>query len=163
MKFKTTFLNDTELSTRRCFTPDVLSKARVLMNEALRACRTAAEYRRVVMADESLRQFERFMKKENDLSAGRFENLADDFACWWNICNELIERYQENHAFYERWRYRRDGVELPHGQIFREATRRNNTFMLLTVPPLTDWRYQADPDDVAEKESWLKPDYDRSG
>ena len=59
----------------RRFTPERLADLRRRMDHALAACATIPEYRRVKLADESLRQFERFMAMRRDYFAGRFQNL----------------------------------------------------------------------------------------
>jgi hypothetical protein len=51
----------------RRFTPEVLAAARKAIDEALAACKTDEERKRVGMQDDSLRQFERFMKLRWDL------------------------------------------------------------------------------------------------
>jgi hypothetical protein len=132
------------------------------MDEALSACETVPEYRRVVIADESLRQFERWMKMEEDLAEGRFKNLAKDYERWWNICNDLIGRYRDNCAFYSPLSYRREGLE-EHGKFFGEATRLDTDFVRLVKHPLKEWRYRADTNGVAANEGWLKPETDSAG
>ena len=148
---------------RRRFTPDVLKQARVMMDEALAACKTIPEYRRVVIADDSLRQFERFMKMEENLAEGRYKNLAKDFERWWNTSYDLDERYRDNFAFIASAYYRQYWIEIPHGRVFREATRLDTEFTPMTKKPLKAWHYQADTNGVAEQEGWLKPDTDSTG
>jgi hypothetical protein len=114
------------------------------------------------MADESLRQFERFMKMEEDLAEGRYKNLDKDFERWWNISYDLGERYTENCA-YTHTGYRHDWIDIPHGRVFREAARLDKAYTPLIKKPLKAWRYQVDTNGVAEKEGWLKPDTDSSG
>lgn len=146
-------------SYRRRFTPQVMAEARVQMDAALAACRTALEYRRVAMANESLVQFERFMKMMDDLAEGRFRNLEKDFNRWWQVSYHLGERYQPQAAFYERFSYRHEWIELPHGRAFRDANRIQKDFQLLTPKPLKMWRYCADPKAAAEAEGWFNPGF----
>jgi len=144
---------------RRRFTPKVMKQARALMDEALAACQTAMEYRRVDMADESLRQFERSMRMEDNLAEGRFWHADKEFDTWWGVAHGLAERYKENAAFYERYSYRYTWIELPYGRVYRDAVRIATDFGLLTKP-MKEWRYRADKDGVSEAQGWLQPGHD---
>ena len=145
---------------RRRFTPEVMKQARALIDEALAACQTVMEYRRMELADASLRQFERFMKMEKNLAEGIFWKLGRDFDTWWGTAHGLAERYKDNCAFYERFTYRYRWIERPHGRVFRDAARLAADFTVLTKRPLREWRYCADKESVAEEKGWLQPGYD---
>ncbi len=147
---------------RRRFTPDVMQKARQLMDEACAACKTAMEARRVAMADESLRQFERFMDMEEKLASGQFRKLDQIADTWWGMARGLSERYQKNSAFYEPFGYRYDWVKWPHWDIARHAAQLESEFTILTRTPISEWRIMVDSNSVAKTEGWLNPGYDDS-
>jgi hypothetical protein len=54
----------------KIFTPEVMKAARADLDTALATCRTAAEYRRVLLIDESFGLFEWYMKMRNDWAEG---------------------------------------------------------------------------------------------
>ena len=66
----------------RRFTPAFMKQARGAMDEALASARTATEYRRVKMQDESLRQIDLLMQLRWDLNDGRLENLGANSKKW---------------------------------------------------------------------------------
>ncbi len=145
----------------RRFPPEVMTEARRLMDAALTACETVTEYRRVQIADESLRLFELFMTLRRDLAEGRLAGLGDGFDRWMGAARHLAERYRDNHAFgcSGGASARLGWINGMYGQTFRDAARMAREQILLTPRPLRQWRYRADPDDQAEAAGWLTPDF----
>ncbi|MDA0837908.1 MAG: DUF4838 domain-containing protein [Planctomycetota bacterium] len=148
--------------TRR-FTPDRMTEARRLMNAALSACKTAMEYRRARLADDSLRQFELFMKLRWDLFAGRFTRLESDAAIWTGTHQSLAEHYKENYTF-TRTGWAADTVAVRYFNIFygltyTDASRISRDFKLLT-PAVNTWNYEVDRKKEGEAAGWHQPEFD---
>ena len=138
------------------FTPEVMKAARAAMDDALAACKTITEYRRAKLADDSLRQFELYMKMLRDYHRGRWVQLEKDALRWHGGWDSLTHEYRKQHAFthYGSRYFARFG-----GLTYKEATRVAMNFQLLTKP-LRQWRCQADKDGTGEQAGWGKPDYD---
>lgn len=142
--------------TRR-FTAERMTEARKLMNTALKACNTVMEYRRAKLADDSLRQFELFMKLRRNLFAGKFAKLESDAEIWTGTHQSLATQYKENHAFtYTSWAA--NTVSVRYFNIFfkrtyTDATRIARDFKLLT-PTVNTWKYAVDREKKGEAAGW---------
>ncbi len=156
---------------RRRFTPEVMREARRLMDEAMEACETEAESWRVEIANESLRQFERFMQMLEDQAEGRFSDLESDYKQWRERMKDNIDRFEDNYAFgVHRGRaesdYRFVYVDRPHGNTWRDASRIAREFRPLEegeedFAPLRNWRIKSAPDgDAEENQDWHMSGYD---
>ncbi len=148
----------------RRWTPERLATARKLMDAALAACQTPTETKRVKMADESLKQFELFMKLRRDLAEGRFADLAGDAQKWRKRAVELGEEYKDQYAFCKvPWTPDTVGgtyFKSFYQSAYDDATRIAKDYQVLTPQPLRQFRYQADKDKTGESLGWAKPDFD---
>jgi hypothetical protein len=130
----------------------------------LAACKTPTETKRVKMADESLRQFELFMKMRRDQAEGRFAGLSADAQKWRKRAVELGEEYKEQYAFTKvPWTPDTvGGVYLKsfYEPAYDDATRIAKDYQVLTPEPLRRFRYQADKGKTGESLGWAKPDFD---
>jgi hypothetical protein len=147
----------------RRFTPERLIDLRERLDRALAVCATIPEYRRVKLADESLRQFERFMAMRRDYFAGQFQNLESDARRWTGIHQGLAEEYADNFAFTETyWAPQTASVVFADQFCFRsynDATRLSREYDFL-APPITVWSYAADKDHGGEGRGWQSADCD---
>lgn len=149
---------------RRRFTPEVMKKARLMMDEALGACKAPVDKQRVEMANESLKLFEQFMKLREDLSAGRFADLESDANRWLDGQKSMYEKYRDNYAFGAHFaspltlasRY----FNPFYGVTYRDASRIAKEFQILTTPPIGPFRFQVDKEKNGEALGWSKPDFD---
>ncbi len=156
----------------RRFTPEVLQKARQAMDAAFKSCKTPMEKRRVKMSDDSLRQFELFMKMRRDLFDGRLENLEKDGASWAARQAELGEQYLPQFAFGSVvWT-----PKTPAGKSITISGLYFNYFYKdtcddgariakvcnLIAPSIRKWRYAVDRERQGEKLGWSKPEFDHS-
>ena len=148
--------------TRR-FTPERMTEARKLMNAALRACKTAMEYRRAKLADDSLRQFELFMKLRRNLFGGKFAKLESDAGIWTGTHQSLAEQYKENHAFTRTyWAANTVSVRyfnIFYGRTYADASRIARDYKLLT-PTINTWKYVIDRKKEGGAAGWQQPDFD---
>ena len=148
--------------TRR-FTPERMAEARKLMNAALKACKTVMEYRRAKLADDSLRQFELFMKLRRNLFAGKFAKLESDAGIWTGTHQSLAEQYKENHAFTRTY-WAADTVSVRYfnifyGHTYTDAARISRDFKLLT-PTINTWKCAVDRKKEGEAAGWQQPAFD---
>jgi len=142
----------------RRFTPEAMAVMRGTMDRTLAACRTAMEYRRVKIADDSLRQFELFMKLRRDFFAGKSATLEADADRWLVRHQSFAEEYKENLAFaswpavnYFTWFFE---------QPYRDMARVNREYAVLTTPPVNKWRYAVDKEATGEALGWQRADFD---
>ena len=140
----------------RMFTPEVMTEARALIDEALSQCATIPEYRRVKLIDESLSTFELFMKMREDWAAARFRTLHSDLDDWRGSIRHLRRRYKEQYCFYG---YYLNYVNWFFGKPYEDATRMDKEFVRLGKPML-EWKFQHDKEKKAEELGWAKPDFD---
>jgi hypothetical protein len=147
----------------RRFTPDVMKAARAAMDNALAAAATPAEYYRVKLQDESLRQFERFMQLRWDLAEGRLQNMQWRSREWMGVQLALGDEYSANYAFTQtRW----SSLTVAggyfwnwFGQTYENAGAIADNDAIIS-PPLRTWKYQ-----VAEKQDgralgWQNENFD---
>ena len=140
----------------RMFTPEVMTEARALVDEALAKCATIPEYRRVKLIDESLTAFELFMKMRQDWAAARFRTLHSDLDDWRGSIRHLRRRYRKQYCFYG---YYLNYVNWFFGKPYEEGTRMNKEFVRLGRPML-EWKFQHDEEKKADELGWTKPDFD---
>jgi hypothetical protein len=147
----------------RRFAPEVLAKARAAVSQALKACPAGSvEQKRVQMADDSLAQFERFMKLRADLVAGRLAALDADSDAWYKTQLALGAKYAPQVAFNQvGW--------TPHtvaGQYFTDYFRApysEGGALAKThaaEPPIRRWKWAIDKDGIGEAQGWHRPDAD---
>jgi hypothetical protein len=132
------------------FPPAALARARQLMGAAKSACRTPMEASRVELLDQSLVQFELFMKLMWDVRAGRLAQLGSDATTWATRAAELSERYGASYAFGKTGWAKGRGVpgyffERYLAPIYREGSRIAHEEVLLDGSPVCAWRWQTLP------------------
>ena len=154
----------------RRFTPKVLGEARSAIGAAHAACETPMERARVRLCDESLKQFELFMKLRWDLFEGRLKNLDRDATAWFDRQVALGAEYAPQFAFYSvGWTPKTaDGRSFTiAGQYFNifvrpayiDGTRIARDFKVVT-PPLRKWRYRVDREKKGAELGWSAPAFD---
>jgi hypothetical protein len=141
------------------FPPGVMRNARKAMNAALKACRTDMETQRVQLVNESLTEFELFMKMYRDLYEGRLANLKRDKEHWMERWTDLAKEYSEKKAFAFAFFMKRYMPAFM-GHTYDDASRVAAEFEILTRKPLVRWRYRVDREDVGKAEGWFKADLD---
>jgi hypothetical protein len=154
------------------WTKERLAKAREIMDRAIAHCQTESEKSRVLLASESLTQFERFMKLRRDLADGRFASLAEEAEQYRQRLNALAEQYESQFAFAKmRWtRDRTLGVryfDAFYKKTYDDASRIAAKYVILKSP-IRNWRIRvdksADKDKAASGElaGWHQTDFDDS-
>lgn len=147
----------------RRFTPERLAEARRLMDNAVSACGTAVEYRRVRLAETSLSQLERFMKMRRSYFQGDFAELESDSRRWTVLQQALAEEFSSNYAFAKTyWASQTVGVYFGSQFFFAtyaDASRIARDFKVLT-PVLNRWHFAADREKKGETLGWQQPDFD---
>lgn len=142
------------------FTLEVLKKARAAMDRALLACKTDMEKQRVEFANESLRQFELFMKMRRDLFAARFKNLGEDANLWLKTHSSLEQKYKKQYAFtlLGDSSYARQYFEWFFNKAYQDASRIAKDFEIISQP-IRNWRYKQDKDKKGESLGWNKSNF----
>ena len=154
----------------KIFTPEVMKAARADLDEALAACETPMEYRRVLLIDESFGLFEWYMKMRNDWAEARLAGLDADYAIWRHGVRAVQRKYGVIGCF-ARDAYSRGLVHVQgrHGnpmwsdamysvgykagsQMEREYTRHSR--------PMLDWKWKYNPGAEADSLPWTAPDFD---
>lgn len=146
----------------RRFTPTFMKLARAAMDEALSAARTATEYRRVKMQDDSLRQFERWMKMVWDLNEGRLATLGPESERWLSSQVHLGHEYERQYAFSKAWapdttvagRWYKLFFQPP----YLDAARIVKNYALVFARPVRDWKYLVDKEKSGEALGLYKAD-----
>lgn len=155
----------------KIFTPEVMKEARANIDEALKACRTPIEYRRVKLIDQSFGLFELYMKMRNEWAAGNLANLAEDYETWrWGVRNMQREyRVPVAGGRYTANAYTGDGyVQGRHGNPswsdgsyslgYKEGSRMDKEFARLGTPML-EWKWKHNPGAEAESLPWTAPEF----
>jgi hypothetical protein len=147
----------------RRFPPETVKAFRTALDQALAACKTDMERRRVTLQDESLKQFELFMKLRRDLSEGRLADLAADGERWLARQVTLAEEYKD-HFCFTRVRWAKQTISGHYFDLFYKATydaasRVARDYLVIT-PPLRAWRYQVDREDKGESLGWQNAAFD---
>src|SRR5207249_4439727 len=106
----------------RRWTPEKLERARKLMDQATAACKTDADKGRVLMASQSLQQFELFMKLRRDLADGHFDKLLGGVEAYRKGMIELGEKYQPQFAFARMGWTGKETLNVRYFQAFYEGT-----------------------------------------
>lgn len=156
----------------KIFTPEVMRAARANLDEALAACRTPLEYRRVKLIDDSFGLFELHTKMREDWAAGKLANLAEDYETWrWGVRNMQREyrvpvannRYTANAYTGDGYVQGRHGnpawSDSTYGRGFKDGSRMEKEFARLGKP-LLEWKWQYNPGPEADSLPWTKPDHD---
>jgi len=146
----------------RRFTPAVLQVARTAIDAALTAAKTPVELERVKMQDESLRQFELFMKLRRDLFDGRLANLGEDSKQWMDRQLALGDQYAPQSAFTKvGWTPHTIGgayFKAFYEAAYLDADRIERDFNVIS-PPLREWRYHFPKDPQGDGPGWTNVDF----
>ncbi|MFN0128575.1 MAG: hypothetical protein ACKV19_18030 [Verrucomicrobiales bacterium] len=153
----------------RIFTPNVMAAARNDLDAALAACRTAVEYRRVQLIDESFGLFEWSMKMRNDWAAGNLGDLDAAYASWRHGIRQMQRKYGVIPRFANEG-YAGDGhVQGRHGNPvwsdhfvghgYREGARMEREFVRHGAPML-EWKWRHNPAPESEALPWTAPGFD---
>ena len=150
-------------SYMRRFTPEAMTEARKKMDAALAACETAMEYRRVKLADDSLRQHELFMKMRRDYFAGKYATLEADANQWIVMNKALAEEYKDNYAFTQTgWAPNTVNVNYFnyfYNQSYKDLARIAKDYAIVTPQPLLTWSFAVDKEKQGEAQGWQKADF----
>lgn len=142
------------------FTPEIVTAMRSKMDAALAACKTAMEYRRVKLADDSLRQFELFMKMRRDFAAGRFATLESD-SQQWMITNIAKGNEFKDNLTYSLTSWAPQTLTNMYFKAFYYASYADaNRIARVCVPvtaPITPWRYAVDKEKTGDAQGWAQP------
>ncbi len=143
------------------FTPDFMRQARTAMNEALAACKTEMEKRRVTMQDDAFKQFELFMKLRGDLFAGRLDNLDKDAGRYLETQLALGTEYQPQSAFAKKTTDTIAGNDFISffKPAYTDGSRIAKNFKIISGP-LGPWHYQVDKPKKGETLGWSKMGFD---
>ena len=154
----------------KIFTPEVMQGARAALDEALAQCRTVAEYRRVLLIDESFGLFEWYLKMRKDWADGRVADLEADYETWRQGIRALQRKYGVIGRFaregYTSWGVchvqGRHGNPLWSDSMYsvgykggsrmeREYARHGKA--------LLEWRWKYNPGVEADSLPWTAPDF----
>jgi len=154
----------------RRFPPETVAQWRKAMNEALAACKTITEYRRVKMADDSLILFEMFMQMREDLAAGNWAKLRAQSDSYEGRLIAMADDYAANWAFGRMYW---TGTGTIHNRYFKAFYRETyedaariadvQKNVLLTREPIRKFRYRVDPNGKGEELGWYKTDVNDKG
>ena len=154
----------------KIFTPEVMKAARADLDEALAACRTSMEYRRVLLIDESFGLFEWYMKMRTDWAEARLAGLEADYAVWRHGVRAMQRKYGVI------GRFARDGysrglvhVQGRHGNpmwsdvmysVGYKAGSQMESDYARHGKPMLDWKWKHNPGPEKESLPWTAPDHD---
>ena len=154
----------------KIFTPEVMKAARTDIDEALAKCQTAAEYRRVLLIDESFGLFEWYMKMRTDWAEGKVADLQADYETWRHGIRAMQRKYGV------LGRFAREGntswgmvhVQGRHGNPawsdsmysvgYKDGSRMEREYARVGAPMLT-WKWQYNPGPEADALPWTAPDF----
>ncbi len=146
----------------RMFTPEIMAKARAAIDEALAACETVAEFRRVRMIDESLRLFELFMKMREDFAEARLRNLEQDLKRWRASMDHLYRNYRPQFSFG----FLHGGTTMTENYVnwffnapYEDASRMEREYVRHGQPML-EWKWKHNPGPEADSLPWTATDFD---
>jgi hypothetical protein len=145
------------------FTPDVLQKARQAIDAAKAAAQTDAEKKRVQLQDDSLAQFELFMKLRHDLNDGRLAGLEEGAKQWLTRQLALGDQYAPQYSF-TKVPWSPNTIGGAYFKSFFEATyldaaRVAREFAVLPQA-LRQWKWSQDKDAKGGSLGWAKADFD---
>jgi len=145
------------------FTPAFIKEARSAMNEALAACTNITEYKRVKLHEESLLQFERFMKLRWDLFEGKLTNIDYAATRWFGTHLGLADEYAENYTF-SKANFTPRTVAGGYFRAFylktyEDGARIARDFLPIS-PTLRKWRYGVDRENKGAELGWSSAEFD---
>ena len=124
------------------------------------------ERARIKIADESLQLFELFMKMRRDLAEGRFATLPADTTTYADRATVLADQYAPQKSFGKMYWIHSIHSDF-YFKVFCRPTYTDaariadaDRFVMLTAPPIRQFRYQADPDKQGERLGWMQTDFD---
>jgi hypothetical protein len=142
-----------------------MTKARTLMDAAIKVAKTDVEKQRIEMASESLSLFDDFMKLREDLAAGRYAGLDTRAKAYVARLLKLGARYEKQYAFGHglNWAPERN-VNNSYFNAFYKATyddaaRIARDYRLIT-PAIRSLHFATDDKKQGEKAGWAKPAFD---
>ncbi len=148
------------------FTPEVLAQWRSKMDAALAACRTPMEYRRVKLADDSLKLFELFMQLRRDLAEGRWSTLKTDSLRYESRLIALADEHADSVAFGRMYWTGHETIHSKYFRAFYDATYDSATDLVnqkrLLAAPVRKFQWALDPDQQSETKGWQNADFDAS-
>ena len=154
----------------RRFPPEVIAEWRAAMDAAMVACKTVTEYRRVKLADDSLRLFELFMTLRRDLAEGRWTKLDQRAWKYVGAMGAKADEFSDNYTFGKTGWSWGGSINTSYFRTFymhtyEDAARIANAreFTLLPRKPLREFRYKDDPEGEGDAAGWHKADLDDSG
>ena len=155
----------------KIFTPEVMAAARKDINDALAACRTPVEYRRVKLIDESFGLFELYMQMRVNWAAGNLRNLDEDYETWrWGVRNmQRLYRVPVSGNRYTANAYTGDGfIQGRHGNPswsdsmyspgYKDGARMEREYARVGRPML-EWKWQYNPGPAADALPWTAPNF----
>ena len=141
------------------FTPEVMNAARKAIDAALGLAATDMERRRVQLVNESLKEFELFMKMYHDLYEGRLANLGPDKDRWMEKWKALGKQYNAEGAYafaFFMGRY----MPAFMGHTYDDASRIARDYRIVTPKPILRWRFKVDEEDIGKTQGWFREDLD---
>lgn len=155
----------------KIFKPAVMQSARADLANALAACRTPLEYRRVKLIDESFGLFELYMKMRDDWAAANLRNLAEDYETWrWGVRNMQREyRVPVSDGRYHAKAYTGDGyIQGRHGNPswsdgsyslgYKDGSLMERDFAR-HGKAMIEWKWKHNPKAEAEALPWTAPEF----
>ena len=143
------------------FTPEVMRNGRAALTEALAACKTAQEYRRVKLIDDSFTLFELYMAMRQHWAAGQLAGLADEYDIWRSGIRDEVRRYADPvDSTYVQGRF--GTLSYPDafiGGAYQDAARMEREYSRLGTPML-EWKWKYNPGPEADSLPWTAPAYD---
>jgi hypothetical protein len=153
----------------KIFTPEVLKAARTNVDEALAACRTPLEYRRVLLIDESFGLFEWYMKMRNDWAEGKVKDLEADYAVWRHGVRTMQRKYGVIGRFASEGYAGNGHVQGRHGNPgwsdsmysvgYKDGARMDREYAR-HGKPLLEWKWKYNPGAEADSLPWTPSDFD---
>ena len=155
----------------KIFTPEVMKTARANIDDALAACQTATEERRVRLIDESFGLFEWYMKMRSDWAAGNVRDIEADYETW----RQGVRRMQRKYGVLGK--FARDGyagggnshVQGRHGNPawsdsmysvgYRDGSRMEREYARLGKP-MVEWKWKYNPGSEQDAVPWAAIDHD---
>ncbi len=159
----------------KIFTPEVMKAGRADLDEALAACKTPMEYRRVLLIDESFGLFEWYMKMRTDWAEGRLAGLDADYATWRHGVRAMQRKYGVIGRFVIDPKGPRDhGPTMGHVGGRHGNPRWSDTMYSLGYKagakmaqeykqhgkPMLEWKWKHNPGPETDSLPWAAPDFD---
>ncbi len=149
----------------RRWTPENMKKARALLDAGKAAARTQAEKDRILLADESLKLFERFMMMRQDLASGNWANLATEGDAYMAKMKELGVTHQANFTFARVGWSSTGSVNNAYfdgfyHQTYKDAARLASKATILLDKPIRKFKFVSDPKKAGDAGKWFEPGFD---